>query len=195
MNSPIAAALVAVLLTTTWLLGRRRVPLVRDTDTSGVAALNRAQIALVHSGGATQPELPLSSSASRRPPAPGAARRSASGRGGAWLSAAAVLPPSLQGTGPALSRAIEAAGGKAAHLARLQALYRGDTAARLEAIRAASQWGDRLTLPLLRRALRDSDPTVIRAAVEAIEPFRGRSAAAAAVPQPSPRPRRVARTR
>ena len=55
MPASYAAAFAAALLAITWLLGRRRVPLIRDVDTSAVAALNRAQIALVQQGGVEQP--------------------------------------------------------------------------------------------------------------------------------------------
>ena len=81
----------------------------------------------------------------------------------------------------------------------LQADYRSGGASRLNAVRAARQWGDRATLPLLRQALRDPDPAVVLEAAAAIERFRGRPT------QPRPEagraverqalPRRVARTR
>ena len=44
---------------------------------------------------------------------------------------------------------------------------------RLDAVREASLWGHRSVLPLLKRALRDSDARVVEAAAEAMEPFRG----------------------
>ena len=44
---------------------------------------------------------------------------------------------------------------------------------RLLAVREAALWGNPLVLPLLRRALHDSDSRVVEAAAEAIGPFRG----------------------
>jgi HEAT repeat protein len=44
---------------------------------------------------------------------------------------------------------------------------------RLDAVREAALWGHRSVLPLLKRALRDSDARVVEAAAEAMEPFRG----------------------
>jgi HEAT repeat protein len=107
--------------------------------------------------------------------------------------AAGSLASTSRISGPA---AVEA-GGRSAYRTRLETLYRGDRASRLLAIEAAHRWGDRLSLPLLRRGLRDSDPAVMRAAALAIERFRGRTAAAPVPPssQPTGRPRRVARTR
>jgi hypothetical protein len=201
MPPSLTAALVAALLTATWWLGRRRVPLLPSTDTSDVAALNRAQIALVQAGGAIQPAEPwptppgLQRPASRpgtpdqadlQTPATGAAPAAA---GGAFIAGSRLSSAPAPGTLDV--------GGRASYQARLDALYRGDGASRLLAIQAAHRWGDRLSLPLLRRALRDSDPKVIRAAALAIERYRGRTAAVAVV-DPSPlvwRPRRVARTR
>jgi hypothetical protein len=50
MPTSLTAALAAAVLAALWLRGRRRPPLIRDADTSVVAALNRAQIALVQAG-------------------------------------------------------------------------------------------------------------------------------------------------
>lgn len=192
MHPSIAAALLAALLSVGWFLGRRRVPLVRDPDTADVAALNRAQIALVQSGAASQPELsspglqrtlrPEGRLVGWRPPQPGSV---------GTAPQAAGLPARLAayaGSGPGQGRA---------YLAVLQAQYRGGAKARLEAIQAAHRWGDRLCLPLLRRGLRDCDPQVMHAAVVAIERFRGRTAAAGpeTMAQRPAAPRRVSRTR
>jgi hypothetical protein len=51
MPTSLTAALAAAVLAALWLLGKRRPPLIKDADTSAVAALNRAQIALVQAGG------------------------------------------------------------------------------------------------------------------------------------------------
>jgi hypothetical protein len=197
MNPSLAGAFVAAVLAATWLLGRRRVPLVRDSDTSAVAALNRAQIALVQAGrdgsdsARSQPPLhPLASPASTpeasRPGAPALltlqGRQGLAGAGLPMAARSVLIPPSV--------------GGKAAYRAQLEARFRGDPSSRLATIQAAHQWGDRLTLPLLRRGLRDSDPAVVLAAAKAIERFRGRpTPAALRGPQRAPLPRNVARTR
>ena len=47
MPATLTAAVAAAVLAALWLLGGRRQPLIRDADTNAVAALNRAQIALV----------------------------------------------------------------------------------------------------------------------------------------------------
>ena len=56
---------------------------------------------------------------------------------------------------------------------RLRARMSGSPDDRLLAVREAALWGHRSVLPLLRRALRDSDPRVVEAAACAIGPFRG----------------------
>jgi HEAT repeat protein len=166
MHPSFAAAVVAAVLTATCLLGRRRVPLLRDLDTSAVAALNRAQIALVQAGGA----------------------------GTAPANPARLIPRSARSVPRPAAPPVASAAGRAAYRAQLEAWFRGDGASRLQAIEAAHRWGDRLTLPLLRRGLRDPDPAVMRAAAAAIERFRGRPGPAAS-PQRAPLPRRVSRTR
>ena len=64
---------------------------------------------------------------------------------------------------------------------------------RLLAVRQAACWGHRSVLPLLRRALHDSDPRVVEAAARAIEPFR--SSPHRKVVQVSRPPRNVSRMR
>ena len=64
---------------------------------------------------------------------------------------------------------------------------------RLLAVRQAACWGHRSVLPLLRRALHDSDPRVVEAAALAIEPFR--SSPHRKVVQASSPPRNVSRMR
>ena len=199
MNPSLAAALVAAVLASTWLLGRRRVPLVRDANTSAVAALNRAQIALVHAGtncSASSPSPQLSP-----PPAPPASDPLAWSPstltrltpGGSQLPTGAGLPQAVA-AGSALEPIPVA--GRDAYRSQLEGRFRGGPSARLGAIQAAHLWGDRLTLPLLRRGLRDPDPAVVQAAAKAIERFRGRpSPAAVRGPQRAALPRNVARTR
>ena len=185
MPASLTAAVAAAVLAVLWLLGRRRKPLIRDADTSAVVALNRAQIALVQSvvgaptatlaGPAGTATKGLQSSC--RPESPGFP----SGR---ERPATLELPE---------RRAIHEV---LRFRATLRTLYNQGGASRLEAVRAARHWGHPSTLPLLRQALRDPDPAVVREAAAAIHRFRGRpSPATYAAPQPVAAPRRVARTR
>ena len=64
---------------------------------------------------------------------------------------------------------------------------------RLDAVREAALWGHRSVLPLLKRALRDSDARVVEAAAETMEPFRGAPGRAPA--QTVRPPRNVSRMR
>jgi hypothetical protein len=82
-------------------------------------------------------------------------------------------------------------------LRRLSVALSQEPTIRLAALRHARAWGDRATLPLLLRGLRDSDPAVVREAALAIERFGGCPVASAGALQVSaaPLPRNVARTR
>lgn len=64
---------------------------------------------------------------------------------------------------------------------------------RLQAVRLAAMWGHQCVLPLLRRALRDSDSRVVAAAASAIERYRG--APSMAQTQSARPPRNVSRMR
>ena len=64
---------------------------------------------------------------------------------------------------------------------------------RLEAVTIAGLWGHRSVLPLLRRALHDSDSRVVAAAAAAISPLRGASHPGSV--QASRPPRNIARMR
>ena len=177
MNPSLLAALGAFLVVVLLWRGRLRpaAPLVRNEDTSAVAALNRAQIALVKSGGARGVE----------PGAAAADGAQAHGAGTAATAAAALaalaLPPR--------------------HDSHLQRLYRSQLQSgfqaggrmRLEAIRQARRWGPPSMLPLLRQGLRSTDPLVVQEAAAALQRFRGRPLPAAQ--PPAARPRSVARTR
>ena len=185
MPTSLTAALAAAVLAALWLRGRRRPPLIRDADTSVVAALNRAQIALVQAGvGDT--------TATLAGPA-GAAAKGQLGSGSPespWKTSGRERPTML-----ALPER------RATHevlrfRTTLRTLYNQGGSSRLEAVQAAHQWGDPSTLPLLRQALRDPDPAVVREAAAAIHRFRGRPGSGAQkAPQPVAAPRRVARTR
>jgi hypothetical protein len=140
-----AFSLVSVLV---WLLSRRRPPaLLASTDASAVAALNRVQISLVHERLNAPP-----------PPEQTAA------------DANADVPPAL----PALPAPGDGRGSSLL-LLRLQRQLHGDNAERLAAVIQAVAWGDRRTLPLLQRGLRDVDPAVVRVAARGMAAFRGRS--------------------
>jgi hypothetical protein len=79
----------------------------------------------------------------------------------------------------------------------LQAQLAAEQPQRLAAMQQACAWGDRLTLPLLQRGMRDVDPAVRLQAARGMERFRGRTTVAATGPssRPQPLPRNVARTR
>lgn len=80
----------------------------------------------------------------------------------------AAAPPALPALGDGR--------GSSLLLLRLQRQLHGDNAERLAAVIQAVAWGDRRTLPLLQRGLRDVDPAVVRVAARGMEAFRGRSA-------------------
>jgi hypothetical protein len=185
MPASLTAAVAAALLAALWLLGRRRQPLIRDADTSAVAALNRAQIALVQSGIAD----------------PTATLAGPAGNGTKGLLGFGSPESRGSPSGRERPTTLELPKRRATHevlrfRATVRTLYNQGGASRLEAVQAAHQWGDPSTLPLLRQALRDPDPAVVREAAAAIHRFRGRPGPGAPkAPQPASAPRRVARTR
>ena len=77
---------------------------------------------------------------------------------------------------------------------RLKADMEASPKERLRAVRLAARWGHRSTLPLLRKALRDSDARVVEEAAAAISPFKG-ALAAPRTRQPVRPPRNVSRMR
>ncbi|MFM7314406.1 MAG: HEAT repeat domain-containing protein [Cyanobium sp.] len=187
MHASLPAALLVLVLSATWLLGRRRSrPFLRSTDTASVVALNRAQIERLRVPSIPAPDPETIASA------PGAAA--------AGPHQADVQPwsPISRPQRPRPQRLLE-----------LQAWLVGSREQRLAAVAAARSHGHRDLLPLLRRALRDPDPAVVAAAVAAMERFRGRPAGAGPEPSPAawrsrpqagspaaaPRPRSVSLTR
>lgn len=181
MLTSLTAALAAVVLAALWLLGRRRPPLIRDADTSAVAALNRAQIARVQSGG----DLTARSAGAATEGPRGSLSPEYSDSPCGRERPGALALPQRRVTHEVLR-----------FQATLRKLYTRGGSSRLEAIQAARHWGDPSTLPLLRQALRDPDPAVVREAAAAIQRFRGRPGPATkASSQPAAAPRRVARTR
>ncbi len=166
---PVAAVLAVVL----WLLGRPRPRLLPSDDGSAVAALNRAQIALLRSGPPAEP------SAGPAPAAPG-------------LPVARPAPPASQ-DGPTGLPLPEGPRQTRHLLARLDAACRGDDAERLAAMQICLDWGRRPALPLLRRGLKDPDARVVAVAARGLAAFRGRPTPPAI--QALPLPRNVARTR
>jgi len=198
MPASILAPIAAALLAAAWLLGRRRPAVVRQLDTSAVAALNRAQIALVQAGldrsvdpGEAGDEAALLAAgapggSAHWAPAPGRGATNTAGSADGW---AAGLPHLDAGLNPPWNQ-------RHRFRAQLQARFQQGGSARLQAIQLAHRWGDRSLLPLLRRGLRDPDPAVVRAAAAAIDRYRGRPSPGALAPlQPAAgRPRKVART-
>jgi hypothetical protein len=174
MNAAPVALLLAV-LTSLWLIGRRRPrPILRSTDAGDVAALNRAQIERLKESPPPRPA----------PQPPAAAQPQ---------SPAAALADGL-------ARLPRAGRDRALLQQQLSIWCRGSIEQRLAALAIAARWQHPCMLPSLRRALRDPHPAVMAAAARAIEGFRahpplsasGPLLPAAAVPRP---PRNVVRTR
>lgn len=154
---------VAALLLVFWLLRRRTNPLPAGDDGSAVAALNRAQLVRL-----VEPAAPAVLSAATAPAFP-------------WRA------------GPESGASLEQRRRRRQVLAELRSAAAGSADERLAAVAACLAWGDRASLPMLKRARFDPDPRVAAVAAEGIAAFRGRTAAAA--PQPARLPRNVARTR
>ncbi|MEO1001949.1 MAG: hypothetical protein AAFX65_02420 [Cyanobacteria bacterium J06638_7] len=174
MPTTLLAGAAALLIVLTWALGRRRPPvLLRSTDAAAVAALNRAQIALVSS-----PDPPRGADAAiaagPAPPARGQPQRLGLG------------PDGIPAPGDARRRA--------ELTVQLHGLLRGGSRQRLQAMATARLWRHPAALPILRRGLRDVDPAVMLEAVRGIERYRGCARRQAALPQ-LPLPRNVSRTR
>jgi hypothetical protein len=172
MTQALSGAAIAAVIAVCWLLGRPRPKILRSTDTSAVAALNRGQMELVLEAAA-----------------------------GAATATAATDPHAEPGSGaPAL-----ADGGtpswpreqrqRGLLLRQLEQQFLAGGEPRRQAMALCGAWNHRDTLPLIRRGLRDSDPSVVGLAAEAMAAFRGRSTAGASA-QPTARPpRNVSRTR
>jgi hypothetical protein len=177
MNPTVLSACAALLLALLWLAQRRRpVTLLRSTDASAVAALNRAQIA--------------------RPLDASTAGDAAVAQAGADQEADRPGSPLAVGSGPGLPLPGQAFARRSL-LRELNSRVRADATQRREAIELAGRWGHPAVLPLLRRGLRDVDPGVVAAAAAALERFRGcpRLRQGRASAQPVSLPRNVARTR
>ena len=176
MTQALSGAAIAAVIAVCWLLGRPRPKLLRSTDASGVAALNRQQMERVVD--------------------------SPDDRGAAPADQDTWNPSDWAGL-PAPSDAALAFHGASCWprngrertllLAQLETQFRLGGEARRQAMALAAAWGQRATLPLLRRGLRDTDPEVVALAAGAMERFRGSTVAG---PQPAARaPRNVSRTR
>ena len=144
MNQLFVGGAALVLVAVLWALGRRPgKTLLRSTDATSVAAINRAQLGLV------QASLPQADDQIQAGAAPEAS------------DAAAFMPPVSSAERIALERRLR------------EAMDQGDPGLRLEAVQVAGQWGHASVLPLLRRGLRDADSLVVEAAATAIERHRG----------------------
>ncbi len=156
MLNPSPLAALSLVSVFAWLLSRRRpTALLASTDASAVAALNRVQISLVRERLNASPPPQDQAAPSANPAAPSALPAPGDGRGRSLL------------------------------LLRLQRQLHGDNAERLAAVIQAVAWGDRRTLPLLQRGLRDVDPAVVRVAARGMAAFRGRSDASGALAAPA----------
>ena len=144
MNQLLAGGAALVLVVVLWGLGRRPgKTLLRSTDATSVAAINRAQLGLVEVS-SPQKDLEI---------------QPASARGA--RDSAPFQPPVSSAERISLERRLR------------EAMDQGNPAQRLEAVRMAGQWGHACVLPLLRRGLRDADSLVVEAAATAIERHRG----------------------
>ena len=173
MNTSLLGIVAFALAAGLWLAGRRPKPLLKSTDTHGVAALNRAQNTLVMEVRQTLLETP------REPSGLGKERSF-------WLPQA-PLGARPEPRMPAYERQ--------AWLRELNRHYQAGGGQRLEAMRLARAWGKREVLHLLQQGLRDPDPQVMREAALAMESFRGRPRPQKTAAQGMARPRNVARTR
>ena len=163
MTQALSGAAIAAVIAVCWLLGRPRPKILRSTDTTAVAALNRGQMERLLDGTGERPVSP--------DPGPTA-------------SPTETLTPH-----PRTARE------RGQLLRALEQGFASSGEARRQAMALAAAWGDRVTLPLVRRGLRDSDPVVMQLAAEAMAGFRGRTPSAAS-PQPAAKaPRNVSRTR
>ncbi len=174
MTQALSGAAIAAVIAVCWLLGRPRPKLLRSTDASGVAALNRQQMELVVDAPADAP--------------------AGDADGGDWAMGIGEMPRvagslALQATTCWPRNARE----RVLLLAQLDTQFRLGGEARRQAMAIGAAWGHRAALPLLRRGLRDTDPAVVALAASSMERFRK---AGAPVAQPAARaPRNVSRTR
>lgn len=166
MNASVSAALLLLLLSGGWLLGRRhRRPFLRSTDTGPVVALNRAQIERLR----------------QRSPAASALEQASPSR--------PTLPATVvAGSKPELVPLSSQPRMRRQRLQQLQGWLTGSREQRLDVMAVASVSGGRDALPLLRRGLRDPDPAVMAAAAAAMQRFRGRTSPA--LPTRAPVPKR-----
>ncbi len=165
MPPSIPAALLMLLLAGGWWLGRRRVrPLLRSTDATAVAELNRSQIELL--------KIRQASPSSPSAPAPEAMSAVMS----APIETAAGHHPAAGLEAPPASLPL-VAGRRPRRLIRPQAWMSGSREQRLQALDMARHSSRREALPLLRLGLRDPDPALMAAAAAVMVRFRGRSTA------------------
>ena len=144
MNQLLAGGAALVLVVVLWGLGRRPgKTLLRSTDATTVAAINRAQLSLVQAS-LTQKDDEIQAVPARES-----------------LDSAPFAPPASRAERISLERRLR------------EAMDQGNPDQRLEAVRVAGQWGHASVLPLLRRGLRDADSLVVEAAATAIERHRG----------------------
>jgi hypothetical protein len=173
MNPSLLGVVAFVLAAGLWLAGRRPKPLLKSTDTQGVAALNRTQNSLVWEARQKIQDAP---------PEQG----SLEGARGFWS------PQALLGPKPVPRMPVHE---RQAWLRELKRHYQAGGGQRIEAMRLARAWGEREVLPLVQQGLRDPDPLVMREAALAMESFRGRPSRPTPKRQEMALPRNVARTR
>jgi len=173
MTQALSGAAIAAVIAVCWLLGRPRPKILRSTDTTAVAALNRGQMErlLDSPAGASSTDTPE-----------GWNTASDADQGDLLFSSGALSWPRDQRERGLLLR-------------QLDQQFQAGGEARRQAMALCVAWTHRDTLPLLRRGLRDSDPAVVGLAAEAMAGFRGRTAAQRAAQPATKPPRNVSRTR
>jgi hypothetical protein len=167
MNTPIVGGAAALLLVWLWFSRRRAPQLLRSTDASAIAALNREQIAAL-SLDAPSPAPPGIPAGGEEP-----------------------MPP----VPPVVFPAPGDGGARARLLRQWLHAYAAVPETRLEVMRLARVWGHPATLPLLHLGLRAPDPAVVQEAALAMARFRGHRLAGSPQLRQSTLPRNVARTR
>ena len=181
MTQALSGAAIAAVIAVCWLLGRPRPKLLRSTDASGVAALNRQQMELVVDG-------PADVAAAELEAGDRAIAHEDPGHGeSAHEGPAAAFGVNSVGCWPRDARE------RGLLLAQLENQYRLGGEARRQAMALGAAWGHRAALPLLRRGLRDTDPAVVALAAGSMERFR--KASAPGTQTAARAPRNVSRTR
>jgi hypothetical protein len=174
MTQALSGAAIAAVIAVCWLLGRPRPKILRSTDTTAVAALNRGQMERLL-------DAPINAADANAPEGIGPGFGADQGQGLVFSGRALSWPRDQRERGLLLRQLDQ------------QFLAGGE--ARRQAMALCAAWNHRDTLPLIRRGLRDSDPAVVGLAADAMAGFRGRTTAGVTAQPATKPPRNVSRTR